>query len=185
MPRESLPEQTRMKAMRSRWFGSMLAWILKTKPVIFGSRRLDQALVGVLRARRRRECRQRVDEVAHAEIAQRAAEEDRRQMAFAKGLQIERLAGLLRERRSRRCQASRSSVGSSADDRGSSGPRPTGVLRRVSMRRTSIRGAGRRCPRKVRPWPIGQVIGRGVERQRLLDLVEEVERARAPRGPSC
>jgi hypothetical protein len=34
MPRVSLPEQTRMKAMRSRWFGSMLAWILKTKPVI-------------------------------------------------------------------------------------------------------------------------------------------------------
>ena len=25
-----------MKAMRSRWFGSMFAWILKTKPVIFG-----------------------------------------------------------------------------------------------------------------------------------------------------
>ena len=26
-----------MKAMRSRWFGSMFAWILKTKPVILGS----------------------------------------------------------------------------------------------------------------------------------------------------
>ncbi len=37
MPRLSLPEQTRMKAMRSRWFGSMFAWILNTKPVIFGS----------------------------------------------------------------------------------------------------------------------------------------------------
>ena len=37
MPRWSLPEQTRRKAIRSRWFGSMLAWILKTKPVIFAS----------------------------------------------------------------------------------------------------------------------------------------------------
>ena len=37
MPRSSLPEQTRAKAMRSRWFGSMLAWILKTKAVIFSS----------------------------------------------------------------------------------------------------------------------------------------------------
>ena len=37
MPRLSLPEQTRMKAMRSRWFGSMFAWILNTKPVMRGS----------------------------------------------------------------------------------------------------------------------------------------------------
>ena len=37
MPRWSLPEQTRMKAMRSRWFGSMFAWILKTNPVILAS----------------------------------------------------------------------------------------------------------------------------------------------------
>ena len=34
MPRVSLPEHTRMKAMRSRWLGSMLAWILKTTPVM-------------------------------------------------------------------------------------------------------------------------------------------------------
>jgi hypothetical protein len=32
MSRSNLPEQTRMKAMRSRCFGSMLAWILKMKP---------------------------------------------------------------------------------------------------------------------------------------------------------
>ena len=31
MPRVSLPEHSRTKAMRSRWFGSMLAWILNTK----------------------------------------------------------------------------------------------------------------------------------------------------------
>ena len=37
MPRVSLPLVTRMKAMRSRWFGSMFAWILKTMPVIAGS----------------------------------------------------------------------------------------------------------------------------------------------------
>jgi hypothetical protein len=41
MPRFSLPEQTRTKAMRSRWFGSMFAWILNTKAVIFRLRRLD------------------------------------------------------------------------------------------------------------------------------------------------
>src|SRR3546814_2496288 len=33
MPRRKWPEARRMKAMRSRCFGSMLAWILKTKPL--------------------------------------------------------------------------------------------------------------------------------------------------------
>ena len=37
MPRVSLPEQSRTKAMRSRWFGSMLAWILNTKADSAGS----------------------------------------------------------------------------------------------------------------------------------------------------
>ena len=32
MPRVNRPEQTRTKATRSRWLGSMFAWILKTKP---------------------------------------------------------------------------------------------------------------------------------------------------------
>ena len=32
MPRSNLPEQMRMKAMRSRWALFMLAWILKMKP---------------------------------------------------------------------------------------------------------------------------------------------------------
>ena len=37
MPRVSRPEHNRMKAMRSRWLGSMFAWILKMMPVIAGS----------------------------------------------------------------------------------------------------------------------------------------------------
>ena len=41
---------------------------------------------------------ERVDEVAHAEIAQCRAEEDRRQMAFEEGLPVEGLAGLDRQR---------------------------------------------------------------------------------------
>ena len=51
MPRVSLPEHSRANAMRSRWFGSMLAWILKTKALIRGSaactlRRLDSCARG-------------------------------------------------------------------------------------------------------------------------------------------
>ena len=37
MSRSNFPEQTRTKAMRSRWRGSMFAWILKTKPENAGS----------------------------------------------------------------------------------------------------------------------------------------------------
>ena len=37
MPRWKCPEQSRTKATRSRCFGSMLAWTLKTKPVTAGS----------------------------------------------------------------------------------------------------------------------------------------------------
>ena len=37
MPRVSRPEHSRMNAMRSRWLGSMFAWILKMIPVIAGS----------------------------------------------------------------------------------------------------------------------------------------------------
>ena len=37
MPAVNLPEHTRMNATRSRCCGSMLAWILNTKPLSFGS----------------------------------------------------------------------------------------------------------------------------------------------------
>ena len=83
------PEQKRTKAMRSRWLGSMLAWILNTKPVIFASRgstlasRLD-------RLRRGREFGQGVEQVAHAEIVEGAAEKHRGQMAFAERLRHRR-----------------------------------------------------------------------------------------------
>ncbi len=36
MPRLNSPEESRRKAIRSRWFGSMFAWILKTKPETSG-----------------------------------------------------------------------------------------------------------------------------------------------------
>src|SRR5215468_10421619 len=91
MPRVSLPEQTRRKAMRSRWFGSMFAWILKTKPVMAVSSG------ATTRPSAWRGCGQRVDQVAHAEVAQRAAKQDRRQVPLAERREIERPAGALGE----------------------------------------------------------------------------------------
>jgi hypothetical protein len=54
---------------------------------------------GDLGARWRREVAERVDQITDAEIAERRAEEDRRQMALEESLVVERLAGLDRERR--------------------------------------------------------------------------------------
>ena len=98
MPRVSLPEHSRAKAMRSRWFGSMLAWILNTNALMRGSaastlrRLLSCARGGGANLPRPSQ------QIADAEIAQRAAEIDRRQMAFAKRLEIERLAGFRDQR---------------------------------------------------------------------------------------
>ena len=86
-----------MKAMRSRWFGSMFAWILNTKPVILRFVRLHRAARRGLRARSRREFGQRVDKLLDAEVLERAAEQDRRHMALEKGRLVEALQALDRE----------------------------------------------------------------------------------------
>ena len=123
MPRVSRPEQTRMKAMRSRWFGSMLAWILNTKPVIVGSRRPRPGA-----------CRPPAPRGGGAKSAsassrsrtpkllQRRAEEHRRQMAFAEGLEVERPAGLLRRARSPRARPRARAPAAAPRRAGSSGP---------------------------------------------------------------
>ena len=98
MPRLSLPEHSRANAMRSRWFGSILAWILNTKALMRGSAASTLRRLLVLRARRRRKLAETFQQIADAEIAQRAAEIDRRQMALAKRLQLERLAGFRDQR---------------------------------------------------------------------------------------
>ena len=59
---------------------------------------LDGALVGLLRARRRRHAADGVEQIADAEVLQRRAEEHRAQMALAEGLQVERLAGVANQR---------------------------------------------------------------------------------------
>jgi hypothetical protein len=84
MPRSSLPEQTRTKAIRSRWFGSMLAWILKTKAVIFGS----VASTVRVSATCARGCGANSPSASirsrTPKFLQRRAEIDRRQVAFTK-----------------------------------------------------------------------------------------------------
>ena len=83
-----------MKAMRSRWFGIHVRLDLEHEAGHLRLVRLHRAALSFLRARARREFGQRVDEVVDAEILERAAPQDRRQMAFEEGLLVERLEAL-------------------------------------------------------------------------------------------
>ena len=89
MPRSKWPEATRRNAMRSRCDGSMLAWILKTTPVNFGSSGLTSRCMRRARAGRRRQVDQRVQHFLHAEVVDGRAEEHRRLLALEEGLLVE------------------------------------------------------------------------------------------------
>ena len=91
MPRSKRPEHTRRKAMRSRWAGSILAWILNTKPENARFVGRDDAQRRIARARRRRPVDQRVQDLAHAEVVDGRAEEHRRLRAVEEGAEIERV----------------------------------------------------------------------------------------------
>ena len=138
---------------------------------------------GLLGARRRRELGERVDEVAHAEIAQRAAEQHRRQVALEKRLPVEWPATVDRQRQllDRRGALV---LGQQRGDGGIVGPgdRNLGAVLPQAAQRLApdVIGAGERAAAPDRP-----VQRRGVERQRLFDFVEQVERDRAFRDPSC
>ena len=89
MPRLKWPEAIRTKAMRSRCCGSILACTLNTKPVTRELLGRDRPRVGRLRAAATGPIRQPGQQFAHAEIIERTAEIDRRQMALAIGLRVE------------------------------------------------------------------------------------------------
>ena len=57
----------------------------------------DRASISHLLTRRRRNVAKRIDQIAHPEIAKRRAKENRRQMAFKKGLAVKRAAGFARQ----------------------------------------------------------------------------------------
>ena len=81
-PRTKRPEQMRRKATRSRWSGSMFAWILKTKPEKRCFTGIDRDRRSTLARRRAgRQLEEALEERQHAEVRERAAEEHRRLVA--------------------------------------------------------------------------------------------------------
>ena len=82
------PENTRIKAMRSRCFGSILFEFLNTKPENFFFARVHHAHAGVARRRRRRPVHQGVEDFAHAKVIDGRAK-NTGQLAGQEGFQVE------------------------------------------------------------------------------------------------
>ncbi len=98
----TLPEQTRMKAIRSRCRGSMLAWILKMKPenlsLSTGTSRGLPPATRAARLRRDRVLEESVEQELDPEIVDRAAEVDGRLLAGAHGREVEGVARAVEHR---------------------------------------------------------------------------------------
>ena len=136
--------------------------------------RLDLAQIAVLRARRRRKLAEAFQQIADAEIAQRAAEIDRRQMAFAKRLQLERLAGF-RDQREFVLDLGDVEIGVAAGEIGD-----VDLLGRAGLGAAAFQQAHAAIDDVVGAEEVAAAADRpghrrGVERQRLFDLVQQFE----------
>ena len=89
MPRSNRPEQTRTKAMRSRWERSMLACTLNTNAENGASSGRGLPSTSARGVGGGREVDDRVEQHAHAEVGERRAEEHRRRLAGEERLQVE------------------------------------------------------------------------------------------------
>ena len=164
MPRLNLPEQMRMKAMRSRCWGSMFAWILNTKPEKSGSSASSGPMRGGAGARRLGQIDELVQERLQAEVVHGAAEEHRRHLPAAEALGVEGVAGGLQQLdlfagAGQRGRAQRlGQLGIVPVDLAPSAPgaRP----RRPAVRSAAAcRPSDRRRPTKAVPCPSGQLAG--------------------------
>ncbi len=146
---------------------------------LLGPHRAD---IGRAGPRRRGEAGEAFQQVRHAEIPQRRAEIDRRERAFEELFLVEGRAGaggqfrLLAQRRRSVARHARSIVGSSRPE--------SGITSSLSTRRSEgcsmVVDAAQVLPLADRPGD-----RRGIEGERLLDLVQQVEGGPAPPGPSC
>ena len=139
--------------------------------------RIDLAHIGGLRARRRREDGERIEQVLDAEILQRRTEEHRRQMALAEAVEIETLAGVLDQRQlllDRRHVEHRVVGRERREVERLTLDRLAVLADQPHLAARDVVGAGEIAAAADRPGH-----RRGIERQRLLDLVEQIERIAA------
>ena len=135
--------------------------------------RRDRALLGRARLRRRRIGRQALDQVAHAEIAERAAEQNRRQVALAERGEVEGARSRLGQRDllgDRLALALRQAVGERRGVQLGDRLGAAIVVETVDGVLLQVVDAGEAAAHAERPGE-----RRRVERQPLLDLLEQLE----------
>src|SRR5262249_50059800 len=140
--------------------------------------RLDDPLVGLLRARRRRELADRIEQVADAEVLQRRAEEHWRQMALAERGQIEPLASLANQRKLALDRGA-VEIAVERDYIGNAHLAQRAGLAGVALDQPHAAALHLDSGDEIAAAADRPVHWRGVERERLLDLVEQVERIAA------
>ena len=120
----------------------------------------------------------RVEQIADAEVLQRRAEEHRAQMAFAERVQVERLAGVAHQIE---LAGDRGGVeiGIERRDLGDAHLAQRAGLAGVAFEQPHAAALDLDGADEIAAAPDRPVHRRGVERQRLLDLVEQVERIAA------
>src|SRR5262245_28877719 len=136
--------------------------------------RVHNTCTGRLRARRRRESCQRIEQIFDAEILQRRAEEHGSEMPFTERFEIERSAGLFHQLELvRDCRGVEHAISC----------RKRGQVERLPLNRFAVLAdkphlaggkiAGSGKVAATANWP-GQ--RRGIERKRFFDLVKQLER---------
>jgi hypothetical protein len=158
IPRSNRPEQTRTNAIRSRWAGSMFAWILKTSPVNAGSSGWTSAWwsgAAAAAGRSRRTCR-----AAPPRRTRRGrAEEDGRLAAGEVLVEGEPRPGLLQE-----LDVEAELLGVVPEELVERGVVEAREVDRVELRRPSGTGGsgcggGGRAPSEAAPLPTGHASG--------------------------
>ena len=185
IPRSNRPEQTRTKAMRSRWLGSMLACTLNTKAENGASSGRGTPGVSSRGLRRRRQVDDRVEQQADAEVGERRPEEHRRHLALPEAVVVEPV-GVVEQLEL---------VGGRASTRRPPRRRPRSrVEHLLAGLGGAAGGAGEAHVAVVAPVDdAAEVAGdadrpgdrRRHDRQLRLDLVEQLERLAARAGPTC
>ncbi len=135
-------------------------------------------LVRRLRPRRRRHGGERVEQIADAEILERAAEEDRRHVALGKSLRVEPLAGMAHEIKfPAECRRVEPGVqGGDFGDRHFAQPAGSAG---IAVEQAHAAGLHVDCADEIATASDRPGDRRGIERQCLLDLVDEFERIAA------
>ena len=135
-------------------------------------------LVSRLRPRRRRHGGERIEQIADAEILERAAEEDRGHVALGKSARVKSLASMAHQIKFP-AECCRVETGVQSGDFGDRHFAQRAGGARIAVEQAHATGCHVDRADEIAPAPDWPGDRRGIERQCFLDLVDEFERVAA------